>query len=164
MSDFERRHGAVALVVRVDLRVAAAAPAPRVDEFGRELPPGTAAPFRVADEEHGGGTRWAWSRGDVSAPAAEGTVAELLEVAARRAGVVGEAEAGTVHGGVKSQWEKTLNRSEKSHLDEIHAETEKERAAAPARIAARDARVEGLVALRARLAARAAEETEAGAC
>ncbi|KAH8046322.1 hypothetical protein JL721_12426 [Aureococcus anophagefferens] len=42
-----------------------------------------------------------------------------------------------VDGGVKSQWEKTLHRSAKGHLDEIHAEAEKERAAPLARARAR---------------------------
>ena len=134
---------------------AAAPPGPPVDEFGRELPPGAAPPpARVADEDHGGGTRWAWSRGDAAPAPDGGTVKEMLEVAARRAAPPAEDAPAPVDGGVKSQWEKTLHRSAKGHLDEIHAEAEKERAAAPARAAARDARVKGLVALRARLAAR----------
>ena len=84
-------------------------------------------------------------------------MAEMLEVAARRARdkeeEAGANDDGRDATGVKSQWEKTLNRSEKSHLSDIHAETEKARQEAPARIAARDARVKGLVALQARLAA-----------
>ncbi|KAH8092945.1 hypothetical protein JL720_5115 [Aureococcus anophagefferens] len=110
------------------------------------------APAELLD--HGGGTRWAWSRGDAAPAPGGGTVKEMLEVAARRAAPPAEDAPAPVDGGVKSQWEKTLHRSAKGHLDEIHAEAEKERAAAPARAAARDARVKGLLALRARLAAR----------
>ena len=52
---------------------------------------------------------------------------------------------------VKSQWEKTLNRDEKSHLGEIHATAERERAAAPRRQAQEKARVAGLARLIGRL-------------
>lgn len=134
---------------------------PRRDEFGRDARDAARgdveAPARVADEDHGGGTRWAWSQGEASHASADLPMAEMLEVAARRARdkeeEAGANDDGRDATGVKSQWEKTLNRSEKSHLSDIHAETEKARQEAPARIAARDARVKGLVALQARLAA-----------
>ena len=61
--------------------------------------------------------------------------AELLDVAARRAAADraenDDDDAPRSDTAVKSQWEKTLNRDEKSHLGEIHAEAERERAAAP---------------------------------
>ena len=93
---------------------AAAAPAP--------------APVRVAEQESGG-TRWAWGRGEAEAPPSM-TGAELLDVAARRAAADraenDDDDAPRSDTAVKSQWEKTLNRDEKSHLGEIHAEAERE--------------------------------------
>ena len=111
------------------------------------------APVRVAEQESGG-TRWAWGRGEAEAPPSM-TGAELLDVAARRA-AADRAEndddaAPRSDTAVKSQWEKTLNRDEKSHLGEIHAEAERERAAAPARQAQEKARVAGLARLIGRL-------------
>ena len=111
------------------------------------------APVRVAEQESGG-TRWAWGRGEAEAPPSM-IGAELLDVAARRA-AADRAEnnddaAPRSDTAVKSQWEKTLNRDEKSHLDEIHAEAERERAAAPARQAQEKARVAGLARLIGRL-------------
>ena len=87
-------------------------------------------PVRVAEQESGG-TRWAWGRGEAEAPPSM-TGAELLDVAARRA-AADRAEndddaAPRSDTAVKSQWEKTLNRDEKSHLGEIHAAAERERA------------------------------------
>ena len=110
-------------------------------------------PVRVAEQESGG-TRWAWGRGEAEAPPSM-SGAELLDVAARRA-AADRAEnnddaAPRSDTAVKSQWEKTLNRDEKSHLDEIHAEAERERAAAPARQAQEKARVAGLARLIGRL-------------
>ena len=115
-------------------------------------------PVRVAEQESGG-TRWAWGRGEAEAPPSM-TGAELLDVAARRAAADRARDerpdndddaAPRSDTAVKSQWEKTLNRDEKSHLDEIHAEAERERAAAPARQAQEKARVAGLARLIGRL-------------
>ena len=82
-------------------------------------------------------------------------VAELLDVAARRAAADradrDDSDAPRSDTAVKSQWEKTLNRDEKSHLGEIHAEAERERAAAPRRQAQEKARVAGLARLIGRL-------------
>ena len=80
--------------------------------------------------------------------------AELLDVAARRAAADradNDDDAPLSDTAVKSQWEKTLNRDEKSHLGEIHATAERERAAAPARQAQEKARVAGLARLIGRL-------------
>ena len=111
------------------------------------------APVRVAEQESGG-TRWAWGRGEAEAPPSM-SGAELLDVAARRA-AADRAEndddaAPRSDTAVKSQWEKTLNRDEKSHLGEIHAAAERERAAAPRRQAQEKARVAGLARLIGRL-------------
>ena len=111
------------------------------------------APVRVAEQESGG-TRWAWGRGEAEAPPSM-SGAELLDVAARRAAADradnDDDAAPRSDTAVKSQWEKTLNRDEKSHLGEIHAEAERERAAAPARQAQEKARVAGLARLIGRL-------------
>ena len=138
-----------------DLRRGEARPAPEFlvtfDDDAAAAP--APAPVRVAEQESGG-TRWAWGRGEAEAPPSM-TGAELLDVAARRA-AADRAEndddaAPRSDTAVKSQWEKTLNRDEKSHLDEIHAEAERERAAAPARQAQEKARVAGLARLIGRL-------------
>ena len=138
-----------------DLRRGEARPAPEFlvtfdDDAGAAPAP---APVRVAEQESGG-TRWAWGRGEAEAPPSM-TGAELLDVAARRA-AADRAEnnddaAPRSDTAVKSQWEKTLNRDEKSHLGEIHAEAERERAAAPRRQAQEKARVAGLARLIGRL-------------
>ena len=110
-------------------------------------------PVRVAEQESGG-TRWAWGRGEAEAPPSM-SGAELLDVAARRAAADradnDDDAAPRSDTAVKSQWEKTLNRDEKSHLGEIHAEAERERAAAPRRQAQEKARVAGLARLIGRL-------------
>ena len=114
-------------------------------------------PVRVAEQESGG-TRWAWGRGEAEAPPSM-SGAELLDVAARRAAAdrarderpENDEAAPRSDTAVKSQWEKTLNRDEKSHLGEIHATAERERAAAPARQAQEKARVAGLARLIGRL-------------
>jgi len=109
-------------------------------------------PARVAEQESGG-TRWAWGRGEGEAPPAR-SAEELLDVAARRAAADrarDRDDAPRSDTAVKSQWEKTLNKSEKAHLGEIHAEAERKRAAAPQRAAQRDARVAGLARLIGRL-------------
>ena len=138
-----------------DLRRGEARPAPEFlvtfdDDAGAAPAP---APVRVAEQESGG-TRWAWGRGEAEAPPSM-SGAELLDVAARRA-AADRAEndddaAPRSDTAVKSQWEKTLNRDEKSHLGEIHAEAERERAAAPRRQAQEKARVAGLARLIGRL-------------
>ena len=111
------------------------------------------APVRGAEQESGG-TRWAWGRGEAEAPPSM-SGAELLDVAARRAAADraenDDGAAPRSDTAVKSQWEKTLNRDEKSHLGEIHAAAERERAAAPARQAQEKARVAGLARLIGRL-------------
>ena len=138
-----------------DLRRGEARPAPEFlvtfdDDAGAAPAP---APVRVAEQESGG-TRWAWGRGEAEAPPSM-TGAELLDVAAQRAAADradnDDDDAPRSDTAVKSQWEKTLNRDEKSHLDEIHAEAERERAAAPRRQAQEKARVAGLARLIGRL-------------
>ena len=138
-----------------DLRRGEARPAPEFlvtfdDDAGAAPAP---APVRVAEQESGG-THWAWGRGEAEAPPSM-SGAELLDVAARRAAADhadnDNNDAPRSDTAVKSQWEKTLNRDEKSHLGEIHAEAERERAAAPARQAQEKARVAGLARLIGRL-------------
>ena len=138
-----------------DLRRGEARPAPEFlvtfdDDAGAAPAP---APVRVAEQESGG-TRWAWGRGEAEAPPSM-SGAELLDVAARRAAADradnDDEAAPRSDTAVKSQWEKTLNRDEKSHLGEIHAEAERERAAAPRRQAQEKARVAGLARLIGRL-------------
>ena len=138
-----------------DLRRGEARPAPEFlvtfdDDAGAAPAP---APVRVAEQESGG-TRWAWGRGEAEAPPSM-SGAELLDVAARRAAADradnDDDAAPRSDTAVKSQWEKTLNRDEKSHLGEIHAEAERERAAAPRRQAQEKARVAGLARLIGRL-------------
>eukprot|EP00629_Pelagomonadales_sp_RCC1024_P009117 CAMPEP_0119291548 /NCGR_PEP_ID=MMETSP1329-20130426/42638_1 /TAXON_ID=114041 /ORGANISM="Genus nov. species nov., Strain RCC1024" /LENGTH=228 /DNA_ID=CAMNT_0007292377 /DNA_START=315 /DNA_END=998 /DNA_ORIENTATION=+ len=87
-----------------------------VDEFGREL--------READEEHGGGTRWAWGRGDAGPIRSEGSVKELLR---ERAGAGPRRDEPVLSSAarVKSHWDKTATRDEKSHLGAIHEEAER---------------------------------------
>ena len=126
-------------------------------EFLVEFDAGAASPPARVAEQESGGTRWAWGRGEGEAPPAR-SAEELLDVAARRAAAdrarearAGRDDAPRSDTAVKSQWEKTLNKSEKAHLGEIHAEAERERAAAPQRQAQRDARVAGLARLVGRL-------------
>ena len=115
----------------------------------RARPP---APVRVAEQESGG-TRWAWGRGEAEAPPSM-SGAELLDVAARRA-AADRAEndddaAPRSDTAVKSVGEDPQpGREEPS--GEIHAEAERERAAAPRRQAQEKARVAGLARLIGRL-------------